>query len=112
MSLTNIYVCGCGRPLKIGQSICSHCFDFIMSDKNKPFTEPPKCDSVNHPKHYNSNPSGVECIDIIEHLPFCIGNAMKYLWRSGQKGSTIEDLKKAAWYVNREIERLQKMEGK
>lgn len=105
--------CVCGRVLKGGRSICKQCFDFIMSDTTKPFTEPPKVghDPVNHPNHYTSHPSGIECIQVTEHLPFCIGNAMKCLWRAGQKGSTIEDLKKAAWYVNREIERLQKMEG-
>lgn len=76
-------------------------------------------DSVNHPKHYTSHPSGVECITITEHMTFNAGNAMKYLWRAGLKcgasapGShpnegQIEDLRKAAWYVAREIERLLK----
>ena len=65
-------------------------------------------DLVNHPPHYGSHPSGVECITIVEHMNFNVGNAMKYLWRAGLKDGTteIEDLKKAAWYVNREIERL------
>lgn len=45
-------------------------------------------DSVNHPPHYNSHPSGVECIDIIEHHSLCIGNAIKYLWRAGLKGKS------------------------
>jgi hypothetical protein len=62
-------------------------------------------ESVDHPAHYNSHPSGVECIDIVEHFNFNIGNAIKYLWRSGLKGDAIEDLKKAAWYCQREIER-------
>lgn len=61
--------------------------------------------SVNHPKHYNTNPSGVECITVVEHMSFNVGNAMKYLWRADEKGSAIEDLKKSAWYINREIER-------
>lgn len=65
-------------------------------------------DPVDHPKHYTSHPSGVECIQITEHMNFCIGNAIKYLWRSGLKGDDIEDLLKAAWYVNREIERRKK----
>jgi hypothetical protein len=64
-------------------------------------------DMVNHPPHYNAHPSGVECITIVEHLPFNIGSAIKYLWRCGLKGDEIEDLRKAAWYVNREIERRQ-----
>lgn len=63
-------------------------------------------DMVNHPPHYTSHPSGVECITITEHMTFCVGNAIKYLWRAGLKGkSDIEDLKKAAWYINREIKR-------
>jgi wyosine [tRNA(Phe)-imidazoG37] synthetase (radical SAM superfamily) len=65
-------------------------------------------DPVNHPKHYKSHPSGVECIQITEHLNFCLGNCVKYLWRAGLKGDEIEDLKKAAWYLNREIERRSK----
>ena len=66
--------------------------------------------AVDHPPHYNSHPSGVECIDIIEHMTFNVGSSMKYLWRHGLKpsASSIEDLKKAAWYANREIERLSK----
>ena len=63
-------------------------------------------DKVNHPSHYINHPSGVECITITEHFNFCIGNAIKYLWRSGLKQSEIEDLKKAIWYIEREINRL------
>jgi hypothetical protein len=62
-------------------------------------------DNVNHPKHYNSHPAGIECIDVVEHMPFNVGNAIKYLWRADHKNG-IEDLRKAAWYVNREIARL------
>lgn len=65
-------------------------------------------DNVNHPSHYTSHPSGVECIDVTEHMTFNVGNAVKYLWRAGLKGAQIEDLRKAAWYVNREIDKLQK----
>lgn len=71
-------------------------------------------DDVNHPLHYASHPSGIECIQITEHYNFCVGNALKYLWRAGLKaeeGKTaaekqIEDLRKAAWYIEREIKRL------
>lgn len=63
-------------------------------------------DAVNHPPHYTSHPSGVECITITEHMPFNVGNAIKYLWRAGEKGSQVQDLEKAAWYVAREIARL------
>jgi hypothetical protein len=64
-------------------------------------------DLVNHPPHYKSHPSGVECITITEHFNFCRGNAIKYIWRAGEKDCEIKDLKKAAWYINREIKRLE-----
>lgn len=64
--------------------------------------------TINHPKHYNSHPSGVECITIVEQFNFNIGNAIKYLWRSGLKTENpVEDLKKALWYVQREINRIE-----
>lgn len=67
-------------------------------------------DPVNHPKHYTSHPSGVECIQITEHLNFCLGNAVKYIWRAGEKDQEkeIEDLEKGAWYLAREIDRRKK----
>lgn len=61
--------------------------------------------SVNHPPHYTAHPSGVECIQITEHMNFNLGNALKYIWRADLKNSAIEDLEKACWYINREIER-------
>jgi len=63
-------------------------------------------DNVNHPKHYTEHPSGIECIEITEHMNFCVGNAIKYLWRAGLKGEQVEDLRKARWYIDREIARL------
>jgi hypothetical protein len=65
-------------------------------------------DAVNHPRHYTNHPSGVECIAITEHMNFCLGNAIKYIWRAGLKQDAVEDLEKAVWYVNREIERRRK----
>lgn len=62
-------------------------------------------DPVNHPPHYTSHPSGVECIQIAEHMNFCLGNVIKYVWRAGQKGDALEDLRKAAFYLDREIKR-------
>lgn len=66
-------------------------------------------DMVNHPRHYTSDPSGVECIDIVRHRTYNIGNAIKYLWRAGLKDQSrhIEDLKKAIFYIQNEIERLE-----
>lgn len=60
-------------------------------------------DPVNHPAHYTSHPSGIECIQITEHMSFPCGNAIKYIWRADLKGAGVEDLKKAKWYIEREI---------
>jgi hypothetical protein len=60
-------------------------------------------DPVNHPKHYTAHPSGVECIQITEHMGFNLGNAIKYIWRADEKNDAVEDLRKAVWYVQREI---------
>ena len=59
--------------------------------------------SVDHPSHYTKHPSGIECIEITEHMGFCLGNAIKYIWRADLKQNAIEDLEKAAWYIEREI---------
>lgn len=59
--------------------------------------------AVDHPEHYNGHPSGVECITVVEHMGFNLGNAVKYIWRADLKGAAIEDLEKARWYVEREI---------
>lgn len=67
---------------------------------------PQDFDIINKAEHYNKSPSGVECIDIIEHMPFNIGTAMKYLWRCDHKHpDPIQDLQKAAYYIQHEIER-------
>jgi len=80
----------------------------IIEDENFGifFKRYPKSDNIN-PSHYRSHPSGVECIEITKHMNFCLGNAIKYIWRAGQKGDIIEDLKKANWYITTEIERLE-----
>ena len=65
-------------------------------------------DPIN-PAHYKSHPSGVECIDVVEWFTFNLGNAVKYIWRSGHKNpDPLEDLRKARWYLDREIRRLEK----
>lgn len=73
-------------------------------------------DEINRPSHYTSHPSGVECIDIAEHHGFCVGNALKYLWRAGLKRRPGEaqaeaerrDLEKARWYIDRRLLQLQR----
>lgn len=59
-------------------------------------------DNVNHPKHYTSHPSGIECIEVVRHMGFNIGNVIKYAWRADLKNG-VEDLKKAKWYLEDEI---------
>lgn len=65
-------------------------------------------DLVNEPPHYKQHPSGVECIQVTEGMNFCLGNAVKYIWRADLKGEAIQDLEKARWYLDREIERRKK----
>lgn len=69
-------------------------------------------DVVNHPPHYKSD-SGIESIDVIEGfgLNFRLGNTIKYILRHNKKGKPLEDLKKARWYLDREIEKLESKEG-
>jgi hypothetical protein len=75
-----------------------------------------KVDEVNHPIHYNKHPSGVECIEITRHMNNNLGNAIKYVWRAGEKGDGVEfvikDLNKAVFYLKDEIERLKESETK
>jgi hypothetical protein len=65
-------------------------------------------DPVAAPRHYLQHPAGIECIDVVEHMPFNLGNAIKYIWRSGKKGDIGEDLRKAIWYLERELKRVAK----
>lgn len=67
-------------------------------------------DMVNHPPHYTSHPSGIECIQITEHMGFNLGNAMKYIWRADLKHDVVEDLRKAVWYIEREIAKRERDE--
>ena len=62
-------------------------------------------DPVNHPAHYLGHPSGIECIQVTEWMSFPLGSAMKYIWRADLKANAIEDLEKAVWYLQREIQR-------
>lgn len=81
----------------------NHSFDFFPgSDKIKAL----KGDTVNSPSHYTQ--LNVECIDVAEHFDYCLGNVIKYVWRADFKGKPLEDLRKARWYLNREIERREK----
>jgi hypothetical protein len=64
-------------------------------------------EDTTNPKHYKEHPSGIECITITENMGFCLGNALKYIWRVDLKHNDggIEDLRKARWYIDKEIEK-------
>lgn len=85
-------------------------FNQLLNVQNK--TQPIPPSNVNHPSHYNQNPSGIECIDVVEHLPYNIGNAIKYLWRADLKQNHKEDLEKAIWCIQREISRVHSEKSK
>ncbi len=117
-------ICDCGKDKLCASVMCPDCTrEFIKDayktvDPTKKHVRPgyetvdiPKStlghDPVNHPKHYTAHPSGIECIDVTRHMGFNIGNAIKYLWRFDLKNG-IEDLKKAAWYIQDEIKKREK----
>jgi hypothetical protein len=89
---------------------CLNCGKLLADHENG---RCPKHETVDHPTHYTDSPAHcpqcerpIECIDVAEHWGFNLGNALKYLWRAGKKGSAAEDLRKAIWYIQREIDRL------
>lgn len=90
------------EKLEASEKISAEVFE-VSRGKAKSRINKPKADMVNHPPHYTSHPSGVECIQITEHMGFNLGNALKYLWRADLKHDAIEDLEKAVWYINREL---------
>lgn len=92
-------------------SVCCACNsgipNWIKEHEEAAFNNACKNDPINHPSHYTSHPTGIECIDIIEHFTANVANVIKYMWRAGLKeGSSDEsDLRKALWYVRRELKR-------
>lgn len=85
---------------------CPHCAESEapVSNLSQVLTNDP----VNKPAHYREHPSGIECIQVTEHMGFNLGNAIKYIWRCDLKKDAIEDLEKAKWYIQREIEKRKK----
>ncbi len=75
----------------------------LVKEEAIPMLKQQTNDPVNHPKHYTDHPSGIECIQITEHMGFNLGNALKYIWRCDLKKDAVEDLRKARWYIDREI---------
>ena len=83
-----------------GDDICESC----MCGHEVP---EPRVDQVNHPDHYTWMKNGVEVIDITSQFSFTLGNALKYIMRAGHKGNALADLKKARWYIDYEIKRIE-----
>ena len=77
-----------------------------MTERHERIVSADDADMVNHPPHYTNHPSGIEAIQVTRHMNFNLGNAIKYIWRAGQKGDAIQDLQKAIFYLQDEIERL------
>ena len=104
----------CGYNTRVDKRIISYKLVEQCKPKDMEQKTEIKVDNVNHPAHYNSHPSGIECIEIARHHNFNIGNAIKYLWRAGLKSEKgmedadkqVEDLRKAIFYINDEIERI------
>ena len=90
------YECYCGLERHESKKIDT-CFDHGLINHGCRTT---MFDPVTKPEHYNSHPSGIECIQITEHMNFCLGNAVKYIWRAHLKNG-IEDVKKAQWCIKR-----------
>lgn len=111
ISMTDCPGCGVSR-ISTEQFCCAKCEEdgFLKSQgvRDVPST---KNDPVNHPKHYTSHPSGIECIQITRHMGFNLGNALKYIWRADLKGESIQDLQKAMWYIQDEIALREKQNG-
>lgn len=106
MDKPNPYVGVTDHLCKGGQYIYPSCADCRRAANQSPAPY----ERVNHPKHYNEHPAGIECVDVVEEMSFNLGNAVKYIWRSGLKpdSKSDEDLAKAEWYLKRERERLAK----
>lgn len=90
------------------EQLCAGCDAGCTCARCRWLKEKTQPDPVNRPRHYTSHPSGVECIQITEHMGFNLGNALKYIWRCDLKKDAIEDLKKARWYLDREIAKREK----
>ena len=105
----------CGQDLPdstTGTYWCSKCNvgfnDLVYRPYISDHTTPIKYDPVNHPSHYTEGRK-YEPIKVIEDwkLDYCLGNALKYISRAGRKQDAVEDLKKAVWYIQREITKLE-----
>ena len=100
----NIYIREAAKPLSEAVKEWVDCKDDDDDNEVDKFFKRMK-DVVSQPPHYTAHPSGIECIQVTEHMGFNLGNAIKYIWRCDLKQDAIEDLKKAKWYIEREIDK-------
>lgn len=96
----SVYIQDCSKPLSEAIKEWVDCKDEEYGYK--------EWNPVDKPKHYTEHPSGIECIQVTEHMGFNLGNAIKYIWRCDLKQDAIEDLKKAKWYIDREIDKRER----
>lgn len=98
------------RPFLRRKEAVSSDFSYPGSDTAASSVKEKPEEAVNHPAHYGGVDDPYEAIKVIEawNLGFCLGNTIKYISRAGRKDKSkiVEDLRKAAWYLNREIERI------
>ena len=87
----------------------SYNIDISFDNNEDKISDKDKTDNVNHPVHYAETVPGIECIEVTRNFNFNRGNAIKYIWRAGYKSDEIEDLKKAIWYLNDEVNKLQEV---
>ena len=105
--------CGiCGKQYMtdgVDEAVCPSCWNKYTIAAARHEATGAECweATVNHPPHYTKHPSGIECIQITEHMGFCLGNVIKYVWRAGEKGNELADLHKARWYLDRHIAKLE-----
>lgn len=102
---------GAGRPMDDkARAAVTEWLNYVSRKPSEPFSnaDEGKVDLVNSPPHYNAY-KGLEVIDLTEQLNFNRGNVVKYVTRAGLKNpdTELEDLRKAAWYLQREIDRIQ-----
>ena len=117
------YINFCGHCLFEGKDICGSCNMTITTAGAEPSHYNPKYkfkeqekpyEYVDHPSHYGGEDNPYECIKVIEawglDKNFDLGTAVRYICRAGEKPNnpTLQDLKKARWYLDREIQKLEK----
>lgn len=102
-----------GKPIEMPFAHRVPAFSQERAEDGEYLTRRKEKEAVNHPAHYNSSPSGIECIEIVRHMNFNTGSAIKYLWRAGLKDGnpSLQDLRKAVWYLQDEISRLEHEEA-